>query len=81
MGTHTHTHTHTSPWVSIWFEGISGPSEDDQLECRKKILEFIFNLKLKKKKKNLLWGIPWWSSDALSEGRQTETTITDNEPI
>ena len=76
----THTHTHTSPWVSIWFEGMSGPSEDDQLECRKKILEFIFNLKLKKKK-NLLWGIPWWSSDALSEGRQTETTITDNEPI
>ena len=52
MGTHAHTHTHTHPWVSIWFEGISGPSEDDQLECRKKILEFIFKLKLKKKKKH-----------------------------
>ena len=50
----SHTHTHTSPWVSIWFEGISGPSEDDQLECRKKILEFIFNLKLKKKKKLIM---------------------------
>lgn len=44
------THTYRYQPVSLqWFAGISGPDEEDQLGCKKKILEFIFNVNLFKK--------------------------------